>query len=298
MTASTAGASKTRRRRATERWSRQVFETARSNWCRVLEQFTTVSPSADSTLRSVLRGHVPIFASLALTPMAIILLDRTLVGNDRLLVHAGADELGHAFTALAWIVTARSVGLNVMPTAALMGAVAIDVDHVPLLLGVFESPPGTTRPFSHSLLTVALLVGIAVLDQGRRRVWVSAAYGVGSHLFRDLARGHLLLFWPVSARPIALAYQTYYAVTVALILVFALARLWPLARPAVVHSRRGDLLRPIGGSEGPGRSRTKVPCFPGGARDRGVSNQAETLLRSSRTARRGWWRCVPTRLDS
>jgi len=95
---------------------------------------------------------------------------------------------------------------------ALLASVVIDVDHVPGELGSHILTVGTSRPYSHSLTTVAMLL---VLAAARRDwgAWESgAALGVASHLWRDLAepRGSgVALFWPVSDRTITTPAAAY-----------------------------------------------------------------------------------------
>jgi inner membrane protein len=91
----------------------------------------------------------------------------------------------------------------------LLGAVAIDVDHVPLYLwGAMAASPGG-RPVTHSLLTVLVLLALAtVLPRPRwRAAGAGLAVGVLLHFVRDVATGPgLPLVWPLSSTSVSLPY--------------------------------------------------------------------------------------------
>jgi inner membrane protein len=119
------------------------------------------------------------------------------------------DEPGHLLT--AWIVL-----LAVRPRWdrvgrwALIGAVAIDVDHIPLVLwGVPVSAEGG-RPISHSLLTVLVVAGIAVAAARWRAAAGGLALGLLLHFVRDVATSTgLPLFWPALDTNVLLPYWAY-----------------------------------------------------------------------------------------
>jgi inner membrane protein len=72
--------------------------------------------------------------------------------------------------------------------AALVASVLIDVDHIPLYSGLPHiSAEG--RPYSHSLITVALLLALSRAWQRQDVVLRGAALGVVLHLLRDAATG-------------------------------------------------------------------------------------------------------------
>lgn len=149
---------------------------------------------------------------------AIALVDRFLLDRRPLALHGLADELGHLLTAYVWLGLAEAAGLAVSPLAVLAGGVAIDLDHLPLILRIAHAPAGTSRPVSHSLLTVLVLLALAGADRQRRRVWASLALGVASHLVRDLGTGAVPLFWPLPSAPIGMPYECYLGLTVVLVL--------------------------------------------------------------------------------
>ena len=140
---------------------------------------------------------------------------------------AALDEPAHLLT--AWLVlaavTARPAGLPVLPWI-LAGAVLLDLDHVPLYLGldVAASPGG--RPVTHSLLTVAVLLAAAAAVRRARLPLAGFALGVATQLLRDLATGPgVPLLWPVLDGSVRVPYQPYAVVLVALAAVATARRL-------------------------------------------------------------------------
>ena len=96
-------------------------------------------------------------------------------------------------------------------TAALVASVAIDLDHLPGYLGWEVLDGAGPRPYPHCLLTVALIVALASIAPGRlQAILLGAAFGVATHLFRDLATGPgVSLFWPLSDAVIELPYAAF-----------------------------------------------------------------------------------------
>ena len=70
--------------------------------------------------------------------------------------------------------------------AGLIASVAIDLDHIPLYLGVGN--PGQ-RPVTHSLTTVLVVVIAAAVSRRHRAVLAGAATGLLIHFARDIAEG-------------------------------------------------------------------------------------------------------------
>jgi inner membrane protein len=101
---------------------------------------------------------------------------------------------------------------------ALVGSVAIDLDHIPLYLGfrsVITEKDG--RPVTHSLTSTAALLGAAIPARGRRRR-VLAGLGIGTllHFARDLGTGPgVPLFWPLRHGNVRVPYGPHLA-TIAL----------------------------------------------------------------------------------
>ena len=81
--------------------------------------------------------------------------------------------------------------------AALIASVAIDVDHIPLYLGLLGNQ--AQRPVTHSLATVAVFAAAAVASRRHGAVLAGVATGLMLHFARDIAEGYpgvVLVFWP------------------------------------------------------------------------------------------------------
>lgn len=114
------------------------------------------------------------------------------------------DELGHLTTTwlllAAWAVAARRPWRPSVVAGALVASVLIDLDHAPLeLIGDEVLMRGGSRPVTHSLLTVLVLLAASTLTRGRwRAVLGGAGLGVSLHLWRDLASAPVPLLWPAA----------------------------------------------------------------------------------------------------
>jgi hypothetical protein len=169
--------------------------------------------------------------------VAVFAVDQTayqLIGKS-VALQAPLDWTAHEATTLL-IVWALVPALSVEQLApALVASVAIDVDHIPGKLGYDWLTAGTSRPYTHSLLTVVVLLGAASLSNRRRAALLAIAVGVTSHLWRDLAepaRSGVALFWPISTR----TYHTpsmIYLLSIALLAVAAYRRATQRARLSV-----------------------------------------------------------------
>ena len=149
-----------------------------------------------------------------LAPVAIVFLladwGDTMVGSsffpDGLL-----DETAHLLTMLIvlWALPNR-VWARYGP-AALVASVAIDLDHVPQYLGDHFLTRGTPRPYSHSLLTVVVVLLLAVLWRRRRDVFLGIALGLAIHFWRDLSepRSGVALLWPLTDHSFSLSPASY-----------------------------------------------------------------------------------------
>ena len=144
------------------------------------------------------------------------------------------DEPAHlATTLIVLLAVATLAGVRRMAgpalwfaAGALVAGNAIDVDHVPALLGSDFLTEGTPRPYSHSLITVAALLLLARVARGRGRpLLAGAAVGVLLHLFRDLATAPVSLWWPFDSAPSSLPYPIYSVVVGGLALVPLVAAL-------------------------------------------------------------------------
>jgi inner membrane protein len=81
--------------------------------------------------------------------------------------------------------------------AGLIASVAIDLDHIPMYLGVGNP---YQRPVTHSLATVVVVVMAAAASRRHRAVLAGAAAGLLIHLARDIAEGPpgVRMLWPLS----------------------------------------------------------------------------------------------------
>ena len=109
------------------------------------------------------------------------------------------DEAAHLCTAaLGLLVLARFIDApRRFYVAALIASVAIDVDHIPLYLGLLGNQ--AQRPVTHSLSTVAAFVVAAAVSRRHRAVLAGVAIGLVLHFARDIAEGYpgVRVFWPL-----------------------------------------------------------------------------------------------------
>jgi inner membrane protein len=111
---------------------------------------------------------------------------------------------------------------------ALAGSVVIDLDHIPLYLGIESlATVHGGRPVTHSLTTAAALLGAAVPARGRaREVLTGLGVGVLLHFVRDIGTGPgLPLFWPLHRGNPHIPYAAHFAALAAAAAVPALRRL-------------------------------------------------------------------------
>jgi inner membrane protein len=80
--------------------------------------------------------------------------------------------------------------------AGLIASVAIDLDHIPLYLGLGNPDQ---RPVTHSLTTVLVIVVAAALSRRHRAVLAGGATGLLIHFARDIAEGPpgVRMLWPL-----------------------------------------------------------------------------------------------------
>lgn len=126
------------------------------------------------------------------------------------------DEPAHLATAalilLATFGVRRLLAHPTFSVSALVASVAIDVDHIPLYAGV-PNVADTGRPYTHSLLTVIIVITAWLLTRRRTHLLVGVGVGVLLHFVRDSATGPgLQLFWPWSTAFVALPYWAYLTV--------------------------------------------------------------------------------------
>jgi hypothetical protein len=109
------------------------------------------------------------------------------------------DEVAHLSTAaLGLFVLARFIAApRRFYVAALIASAAIDLDHIPLYLGLLGDQ--AQRPVTHSLSTVAVFVAAAAAGRRHRAMLAGVATGLVLHFARDIAEGSpgVLVFWPL-----------------------------------------------------------------------------------------------------
>lgn len=152
---------------------------------------------------------------LLLVPV-IVAVDALLRGAGGLPLHGLADEVSHVITAAIWLLAARSLGLDLHVVPGVIAAVLIDIDHVPDILGLASPPEGTSRPVTHALWIVLVVLACAMIARKHRASGVGIAVGLLSHLARDLATGTVLLWWPLADQRVSMPYATYILFTAAL----------------------------------------------------------------------------------
>jgi inner membrane protein len=122
------------------------------------------------------------------------------------------DEPAHLLTAWLLLGAFAVRSASRVQLWALAGAVAIDIDHVPLYFWGEPVAASGGRPVTHSLATVAVLLGMATVARLRPAV-VGLAVGVLLHMVRDLATGPgVPLLWPLSGASVEVRYPWYVAV--------------------------------------------------------------------------------------
>ena len=144
------------------------------------------------------------------------------------------DEAAHLATAaLGLLVLIRFIDApRRFYVAALIASVAIDLDHIPLYLGLLGDP--AQRPITHSLSTAAGFVAAAAASRRHRAVLAGVATGLVLHFARDVAEGYpgVRIFWPLQGTSWMVSYRWF----LVLIVVFTAARL-VLVRAGLPHTR-------------------------------------------------------------
>lgn len=157
------------------------------------------------------RRHALVAASSAVALVLVVdtVLDRTALS---LAAKALLDESAHLATALLLLgALARRPSARFMLGAAL-GAVLIDLDHIPALLAHHGDQFGVPRPDTHSLLTILIIAAVALpLPARYRAILLGVACGIATHFIRDMATGGVPLLWPFSGDFYTLPYAAYAA---------------------------------------------------------------------------------------
>jgi inner membrane protein len=173
------------------------------------------------------------FAAVALVLAADAVLAETSLPQ---LAQAPIDEAGHLATACLLLGALWPQPPRRLVPSFLTAAVVIDVDHVPFtIFGTSVWTQGVGRPYTHSLLTVLVLVWTAALL--RSPIVSALAAGVCAHFVRDVSTGPgLALGWPMSDAMVRLPYAFELAVVI-LLGAIAWARAVE-ARPTETTTRR------------------------------------------------------------
>ena len=144
------------------------------------------------------------------------------------------DEVAHLSTAaLGLLVLARFIDApRRFYVAALIASVAIDMDHIPLYLGLLGDQ--AQRPVTHSLSTVAVFVAAAVASRRHRAVLGGVVAGLVLHFARDIAEGYpgVRVFWPLQGTSLMASSWWF----LGMIVVFTAARL-VLVSAGLPHTR-------------------------------------------------------------
>ncbi len=122
------------------------------------------------------------------------------------------DETAHFLTMLLilWALGPRFCRPHIL-VPALIASVAIDADHIPGYLGADWLTAGTPRPYTHSLLTVAVIAIAALVWRRRRVVLLAVGLGLIVHFWRDLSESGsgVALLWPWSDHAFTLPHSIY-----------------------------------------------------------------------------------------
>ncbi len=145
---------------------------------------------------------------------------------------APLDELAHVLSTLIvlWAFGPRPRWRFIVP--ALVASAMIDVDHVPDRLGVDWITAGTQRPYTHSLLMIAVVIVIAIPCSRLHEPLLGVAAGLAIHYWRDMGEGGggVPLLWPFSDHSFRYRHALFVAAMVGFVLIDA-ARCRYGARP-------------------------------------------------------------------
>lgn len=143
----------------------------------------------------------------------IVVADDLLVRHDPSRAITGVlDESAHLATAYLFSSLLPMSGRLPFLCGTLVGSVLIDADHLPGEFGWDIITRGTGRPVPHSLPTVGLLLLATLPVRGQWRSLIAgAAFGVSTHLVRDMATGGVPLRWPHDKRRVRIPYALYLA---------------------------------------------------------------------------------------
>ncbi len=168
------------------------------------------------------RWVVPVSVTQTLVAAAMVLI------GDELYDRSYRHNFSGLFDWTAHLGTSLLI-LNLLPerwrrpilAPALLFSVIIDADHIPQRL--FHSDfltQGTPRPYTHSWVTPAAALLIALLWPRRRSFCIGAAVGLCLHFFRDLAEepgSGVSLLWPLSDHAYVYSHILYFGIMAGLL---------------------------------------------------------------------------------
>lgn len=162
--------------------------------------------------------------TLALTGVLLAGADwGTRLAGDTVFPGGPLDELAHLLTTLLFFWALRPRARERFLVPALIASVAIDLDHIPGALGVDWLTAGTPRPYTHSPLTIAVVLASALVMRRRRDLLLGIAIGLAIHFWRDMGEGGsgVSLLWPVSDHSFQYPHGAFVAVMAVLVLIDA-----------------------------------------------------------------------------
>jgi inner membrane protein len=152
-------------------------------------------------------------AGLALAALVFVAADvaDTWTGGGSFLPSGPVDETAHLLTAVIVLWAIGGAVFERLLVPALVASVAIDLDHIPRELGGNWLTAGTPRPYTHSLLTIAVVLIAAWLWRRRRTVLLGIALGLAIHFWRDLTEpgSGVSLLSPFSNRSVSASHVSY-----------------------------------------------------------------------------------------
>jgi inner membrane protein len=101
--------------------------------------------------------------------------------------------------------------------AGLIASVAIDLDHIPLYLGLLGNEK--QRPVTHSLATVIVVAGAALVSRRHRAVLAGTTTGLVIHFARDIAEGPpgVRMLWPLQDTAWTASYWWFLGMVIAFV---------------------------------------------------------------------------------
>ena len=181
----------------------------------------------------------PSLRGVAVASLVLVVADWAYrLAGDSVVPGGPLDEIAHLMTALIvmWTLGRRVSERFFVP--ALLASVAIDADHVPAAAGYHFLTQGTPRPYTHSLLTVAVVLALAAIWRSRRDVFLGVALGLAIHFWRDMSESGagVSLLWPVSDHSFMLSHAGYLVAMAVFATVAAVRARSPARRSACLES--------------------------------------------------------------